>query len=68
MAKNNKIFTNQKIVKDSVHSRLVEVECGKCGQPVSMGMAFIDPYLKHLYVHYECLSDQRRKEIDNPGT
>lgn len=63
------IFTGQKIVGKDLHDPkrpYDEVACAKCGRPVSLRVAYIDKYVrpgKELYVHYDCLSEQRQAEL-----
>ena len=66
------IFTGQEITGEDHHDShrpYAVVICPVCKQPVSLRVAYIDPYFnsKHggeVYVHYECLSAQRKHEIE----
>ena len=63
------IFTGQRIVGKDLHDPkrpYDEVECACCNKPVSLRVAYIDKYVrpgKELYVHYDCLSQQRKDEL-----
>lgn len=63
------IFTGQKIVGKDFHDPnrpYDKVACAECGKAVSIRVAYIDKYFqpgKELYVHYDCLSQQRKDEI-----
>lgn len=63
------IFAGQKIVGKDLHDKARpydEVACAACGRPVSLRVAYIDKYVrpgKELYVHYDCLSQQRKDEL-----
>lgn len=64
------IFTGQEIVGQDHHDPkrpYDKVSCGCCKQPVSLRVAYIDPYVntgEELYVHYDCLSAQQRRKVD----
>ena len=62
------IFTGQLVTDIEKHAVGVDyriVTCPVCGQPVSLRVAYLDPYTDPalLYVHPDCLSAQRRAEI-----
>lgn len=59
------LFTGQKILEGQ---RYFEVICPICNRPVSLRVAWIDPYVtpgKEVYVHYGCLSEKRLKDIES---
>jgi len=59
-----KIFTGQ-----ILDCRTEKIVCPVCGEEVSIRCAWLDPYRKEsrlgAYVHFECLSEQRKNEIKN---
>lgn len=59
-------FTGQEIVEQEGYNYYVMCECCKSGFPINLrGNAWFDPYLKGgKYVHKDCLSEKRKKEID----
>ena len=64
------IFTGQEIVGQDPHDPRKPydvVACACCKLPVSLRVAYIDPYVntgEELYVHYDCLSTQQRRHVD----
>lgn len=64
------IFTGQEIIGQDGHDHrgLYDVVlCAVCDRPVSLRVAYIDKYLpigKEQYVHYACLSPERKREIE----
>lgn len=58
-----RIFTGQKIIISHADMRECFVECAKCGLPVKMAIAYIDPMLNDQYVHLGCLSGERKLQI-----
>ena len=71
-----KIFTGQAYIQDGINrwDHRESVACGKCGRPIGLrtvfpedtGLAWFDPYRGKIgkYVHFECLSLKRKKEIE----
>lgn len=65
------IFTGQEIIGQDPHDPKHPydvVACAKCQEPVSLRVAYIDPYVntgEDLYVHHDCLSDRRLRQIRN---
>lgn len=64
------IFTGQRIIGQDTHDPKRQydiVACACCRGPVSLRVAYIDPYVntgEELYVHYRCLSPQRKRQVD----
>lgn len=64
------IFTGQEIVGQDTHDpkRTYDVVlCACCKQPVSLRVAYIDPYIntgEEHYVHYDCLSPQQHRKVN----
>ena len=61
-----KIFTGQML-----NCNTEKIVCPVCGEEESIRCAWLDPYRKEsrlgAYVHFECLSEQRKNELENPS-